>query len=98
MDGRMMLWLAGIGAALLLPTALADAHLGRLNGLPVPGFGVERLEEARFRALHQATAPRGERWTRISWEPDLGRARERGAREGKPLLMWVMDGHPLGCT
>lgn len=98
MDVRMMLLLAGIGAALLLPAALADAVAGRLNGVPVPGFGVERLEEDRFRALHRATAPGGERWTRIPWEPDLGKARERAAREGKPLLMWVMDGHPLGCT
>jgi hypothetical protein len=97
----MLLVLIGVGAALLLPAVLAETPEGglvRLGGLPVPGFGTERLEEARFRALHAAVRPQGERWATIPWEPDLARARERAAREGKPLLMWVMDGHPLGCT
>jgi hypothetical protein len=76
-------------------TAAPDALLG---GMRVPGFGEERLDAGRFRALHSAVAPGGERWTTIPWEPDLGQARARAAREGKPLLMWVMDGHPLGCT
>jgi hypothetical protein len=102
MDGRMILLTIAGAAILLLPAVLADppASLGQLSGLPVPGFAVERLEEERFRALHRSAAPRGqgERWTTIPWEPDLGEARERAAREGKPLLMWVMDGHPLGCT
>ena len=76
----------------------APAPEVRLGGLHVPGFRTERLEPERFRALHAAVAPRGERWTQIPWEPDLTRARERATREGKPLLMWIMDGHPLGCT
>lgn len=100
MDGRMALVLVGIGAV-LVPAALAagaPAALARLNGIPVPGFAVERLDEERFRAMHAAVAPRGERWMSIPWEPDLAKARERAAREKKPLLMWVMDGHPLGCT
>jgi hypothetical protein len=72
----------------------------QLGGVPVPGFEVTRLEPKPFASLHAAVAPRGtgERWTEIPWEPDLNRARERAAREGKPLLIWVMDGHPLGCT
>ena len=28
----------------------------------------------------------------------LWQARERAAAEGKPILLWEMDGHPLGCT
>lgn len=34
----------------------------------------------------------------IPWETDLWRARSRAAAEDKPILLWEMDGHPLGCT
>lgn len=39
-----------------------------------------------------------EGWRGIGWEIDLWAARERAAREGKPVFLWEMDGHPLGCT
>lgn len=37
-------------------------------------------------------------WLALEWETDLWKARERAAREGKPIFLWEMDGHPLGCT
>ena len=37
-------------------------------------------------------------WLKLGWEIDLWKARERAAREGKPIFLWEMDGHPLGCT
>jgi len=72
----------------------------QLHGIPVPGFNVTKLPAAQFAALHAAVAPGGEneRWKEVPWESDLWTAKQRAAREGKPLLMWVMDGHPLGCT
>jgi hypothetical protein len=72
----------------------------QLGGVTVPGFSTTTLQPEPFQALHRAVAPLGdtERWMEIPWEPDLAKARERAAREGKPLLMWIMDGHPLGCT
>jgi hypothetical protein len=66
--------------------------------LEPPPFARESLSAPEFTRLHAAIAPHGERWTEIPWETDLGAARQRSARDGKPLLMWVMDGHPLGCT
>jgi hypothetical protein len=93
-------------AAVALGTVASAAFGGdpgascRLNGLPVPGFAVTALGPGEFEALHAAVAPRGqtERWTQIPWQPDLETARRQAALERKPLLMWVMDGHPLGCT
>jgi hypothetical protein len=72
----------------------------QLKGLPVPPFAEPQLSASRFQALHAAVTPRGEgeRWTEIPWQSDLQAARQKAAQEGKPLLMWVMDGHPLGCT
>ena len=33
----------------------------------------------------------------IPWLVSLWAAREKAAAEGKPILLWEMDGHPLGC-
>ena len=33
----------------------------------------------------------------IPWQTNLWEARTLAAKEGKPLLLWEMDGHPLGC-
>lgn len=37
------------------------------------------------------------RWEEIPWEVDLWDARRKAAREGKPLMLWEMDGNPMGC-
>lgn len=37
-------------------------------------------------------------WNEIPWLTSLWQARQRAAAEGKPILLWEMDGHPLGCT
>jgi hypothetical protein len=33
----------------------------------------------------------------IPWEISLWEARKKAAAAGKPVLLWEMDGHPLGC-
>jgi hypothetical protein len=33
----------------------------------------------------------------IPWETSLWDARVKAAATGKPILLWEMDGHPLGC-
>ena len=33
----------------------------------------------------------------IPWETSLWDARKKAAAAGKPVLLWEMDGHPLGC-
>jgi hypothetical protein len=40
----------------------------------------------------------GEAWEQIPWLSSLWQARQQAAKEGKPILLWEMDGHPLGCT
>ena len=33
----------------------------------------------------------------IPWEVSLWEARKKAAAAGKPVFLWEMDGHPLGC-
>jgi len=57
------------------------------------------LGEARFLELHAEIAPdEEETWRTIPWRTDLGAARVEAARLGRPLFLWAMNGHPLGCT
>ena len=42
--------------------------------------------------------PEEERWLRIPWQPNLMRGRLESQRNGRPMLIWVMDGNVLGCT
>jgi hypothetical protein len=42
--------------------------------------------------------PTEDPWAKIPWLTDLWQARKIAAQQGKPILLWEMDGHPLGCT
>lgn len=80
-------------AALSIATAIL-----LLNG---PAFGNEPAPDVEgFRRLHSLIKPKAseESWIRIPWMTSLWEARQRAAGEGKPILLWEMDGHPLGCT
>lgn len=57
------------------------------------------LSEAEFQRLHAELEPAAdEPWRTIPWKIALLDAQEQAARERKPIFIWAMDGHPLGCT
>ncbi len=63
-------------------------------------FGaVDELSPAGFRKLHQELQPpKDEVWRTIPWHISVLDAQAVAARERKPVFIWAMDGHPLGCT
>src|SRR5258706_15254954 len=79
------------------PSASPDTRIGSVS---IPGLDPVSIPWERFEKIHAAVAPSGERerWAEIPWQTDLAAARRQAAREKKAILMWVMDGHPLGCT
>lgn len=59
----------------------------------------EPLTESEFATLHRSLQPTGEEvWRTIPWEVSVLEAQARAGAEQKPLFIWAMDGHPLGCT
>ena len=64
------------------------------------GRGAEPIAPKQFDQIHALIKPHADedRWTQIPWLSDLWEARKRAAAEGKPILLWEMDGHPLGCV
>jgi len=43
-------------------------------------------------------SPGEDKWLQIPWMTNLWQARKKAAAEDKPILLWVMSGHPLGST
>jgi hypothetical protein len=66
--------------------------------LPVASPAGE-LTDAEFRRLYEQLQPApDEPWRTIPWKIALLDAQRVAAKEKKPIFIWAMDGHPLGCT
>ena len=59
----------------------------------------DEVKVQEVEALKTLIKPRAEetKWEEIPWQVDLWDARKKAAREGKPLMLWEMDGNPMGC-
>jgi hypothetical protein len=56
------------------------------------------LTVQEFEKLHKdLQPPRNEPWLSIPWKTNLLEARAAAAEQKKPIFIWSMDGHPLGC-
>lgn len=55
----------------------------------------ERFEEVR---AHVLPSSEEERWLAIPWRSRLWDAVEEAREADKPILLWAMNGHPLGCV
>ena len=67
------------------------------------GFGDVTLLEpapADMAAWRAHVRPTGKElaFESLDWIPEFARGLEVASEEGKPLLFWAMNGHPLGCT
>lgn len=83
MTFRQRVFLAGLVAAFLLSPAPA----------------AEPLSDAEFAKVRKAVLPTDDEddFAKIPWLTSIWDARVKAAKEGKPILLWEMDGHPLGC-
>lgn len=90
-----MIWTSLSKRAVLAAVALAASLI---PGLPRQAAGQEkeapRLTAADFDKLHQLIKPQaGEsRWMEIEWYPNVWEARQRAAKEGKPIFLWAGSG------
>lgn len=66
-----------------------------LAALAAPG----PITQGEFAALFKEIVPVGpEKWQLVPWQVDLLAAREKARATRRPLFLWSMNGHPLGCT
>ena len=78
---------------LALPALLAAAVAADAEP-PKPALGDAEYASA-LKAIRPAAGE--DRFAQVPWLTSLWEARKVAAKEGKPILLWEMDGHPLGC-
>lgn len=84
---RMWLTVLGLACAALAADRVASASKAG------------ELTEAEFRRLHEEVQPApDEPWRTIPWKIAVLEAQQTAAKQNKPIFIWAMDGHPLGCT
>lgn len=82
-----------------------DAHMTRrlaalvLFLLPA-AVGAQDLTRKNYeRVLDHVQPDRSEcRWEVIPWRPTFFEAVVEAHAKDRPILLWAMNGHPLGCT
>ena len=72
---------------------------GLLTLLTAACAGAAEFTEAEFRKLHaELQADNTALWRTVPWKTSVVNAQRTAAAEKKPIFIWAMDGHPLGCT
>jgi hypothetical protein len=83
------------------PTVIIGIGL-LLVAAPVAALPAEvtapKIAPEQFDNLRALIKPLPGGYDDVPWMTDLWEARKKAAAEGKPLLVWVGDGHPLGWT
>ena len=80
-----------------LGVAVAVVGSGVCQSQPAPA--TEQLTATEYGKLLTAVRPAAgeDDFDKIPWRTSIWDARVTAAKEGKPILLWEMDGHPLGC-
>ena len=68
----------------------ASLFLGRAEG--------QSLDATTFEKWHRELLPQNNTWKKIPWQTSLVEAQRKAVNEKRPIFIWAMDGHPLGCT
>ncbi len=72
-------------------------HSGSREGSKNPP---PKLDESTFDKLFELCKPCTEKeaWTEVAWIGEFWTGRQQAARLGKPMFIFAMNGHPLGCV
>ncbi|MFY9345981.1 MAG: hypothetical protein WAT39_26055 [Planctomycetota bacterium] len=66
----------------------------------LPTLAAQTFDAATFERDLAAIVPRPDElaWRTIAWRTELRTALVEASRADKPVLLWAMNGHPLGQT
>ena len=59
-----------------------------------------KLTETSYASIRKSILmrPSEEQWEKVPWRPNLAVAIAEGREMDKPILLWMMNGHPCGMT
>ena len=91
-----------------LPASVLTASIACLTPAPAPaqgavepaGIAIPELTREALPAWQETIRPRRTElaYDGIPWHPRLAEGFLAANEAQKPVLLWVMNGHPLGCT
>ncbi|HTF89671.1 MAG TPA: hypothetical protein VK843_14750 [Planctomycetota bacterium] len=63
-------------------------------------FQVPELTESNFAQWRDTIRPKASELTfeDCDWKPTFWEAVVQAQAQGKPILLWAMNGHPMACT
>ena len=86
-----VVWLSALGVAQdAAPKMAPSLELG-----PPPVVNAATMDSWRKQIIPDQDDLR---WRDIPWRSELGAAAREAGELSKPILLWAMNGHPLGCT
>ena len=68
--------------------------------LAASSLTTQELKEETFDTWYTSILPNKSEltWRTIGWRGTLGEAWLEARQKDRPILLWAMNGHPLGCT
>ncbi len=69
-----------------------------LAGTPFQLWAQQSFSDPLAEQCRSVGQPQNAAWRTIPWQTDLIDAQHLAVEQQKPLFVWAMDGHPLGCT
>ena len=105
-DNEVIAQLDGVFQSLKRAHTLLELEGVKLPPLKTPVLTVEKitastkLTEGSYSNVRNSilVRPPKELWTDISWRPNLAEAIREAREQDKPILLWMMNGHPCGMT
>ena len=79
---------------------VAGGAAGCASAPSAPSAPSARLDDDDLEAWSRYLAPRGSElaWESLPWLSSYSDGVLAAQEQRRPLLLWVMNGHPLGCT
>ena len=81
----------------MLAFVLSMAATALPQGAPPPPAPVNKITHAAWRD-HIAPLADEDRWLQIDWHDSISTGIQAATEQQRPMLLWLMNGHPLGCT
>ena len=81
----------------MLTFVLSMASTALPQGTPPSLTPVDAATHAAWRD-HIAPRAAENRWLQIDWHDSISTGIQAATEQQRPMLLWLMNGHPLGCT
>jgi hypothetical protein len=66
--------------------------------LPLLALGLMAQSSLAEKVARVAPTAAEEQWLQIPWRLNIDAARADAQQANKPIFLWIMNGHPFGCT